>query len=203
MPLLPLNAVFTGGSNLLGGRLDPYMSFNFLVEVEGLLTGGFMDVSGLESEIQVEQYREGGLNHYVHHLPTRVEYPRLVLSRGLTDIDSLWSWYQDAAKGNVRRKNGTIMLLDRQHLPAMWWNFKDAYPVKWVGPQFSAGSATEVAVERIELVHKGIDKPLASRALSAARGAATLAGFTGTQQVSDSSSVQNVQAQARGVIRGI
>jgi phage tail-like protein len=179
MPLLPLNAVFAGGTSWLGNRLDPYMAYNFVVEIEGLITGGFMEVSGLESQIQLESYREGGVNGYVHQFPTRVEYPNLVLNRGLTDVDSLWSWYRDAAMGNVRRKNGTIMLLDRQQLPAMWWNFYKAYPVKWTGPQFNASSMTEVAVERIELVHQGIDKPLASRALSASRAAASLSGVQG------------------------
>ncbi|MBD2341684.1 phage tail protein [Calothrix sp. FACHB-156] len=155
------------------------MAYNFLVEIEGLLTGGFMEVTGLESEIQVQDYHEGGKNGYVHQFPSYVQYPRLVLSHGLTDIGTLWDWYQDAAKGNIRLKNGTIMLLDRQQLPAMWWNFKDAYPVKWNGPQFNASNATEIAVERIELIHQGIDQPLESQALAASRGGVQLAGFTG------------------------
>jgi phage tail-like protein len=41
----------------------------------------------------------------------------------------------------------------------MLWNFKNAYPVKWIGPQFNASNATAVAVEKLELVHQGIDKP--------------------------------------------
>jgi phage tail-like protein len=179
MAIVPLNAVFAGATGPLGVRLDPYMSYNFLVEIEGLIAGGFTEVTGLESEIVVEQYQEGGRNDFVHHFPTRVQYPNLVLSRGVTDMDTVWGWYQDAAKGDIRLKNGTIMLLDRQHLPAMWWNFKKAYPVRWFGPQFNASNANEVAIERIELVHQGIDKPLASRLLSATRGTAAIAGFTG------------------------
>lgn len=185
MPILPINAVFAAGATQRGSRREPYMAFNFLVEVEGLLTGGFMEVSGLESEIQTEEYREGGVNDYVHHFPTRIRYPNLVLSHGLTDSNALWNWYDDAAKGNVRRKNGTIMLLDRQLLPVMWWNFKDAYPIRWVGPQLNAIDPSGFAIERLELVHHGLTKPAASLALSVARTAAGAAGFTGTQQILD------------------
>lgn len=143
-------------------RYDPYMAFNFLVEIEGLLVGGFTEVSGLESEITVEDYQEGGLNEFAHKLPGPATYPNLVLTHGLTDIDTLWVWYHQVSQGIIQRKNGTIMLLNRRRMPAMWWNFRQAYPVKWVGPKFNASSATEVAVEQIELVHQGLSKPGAS-----------------------------------------
>jgi phage tail-like protein len=37
------------------------------------------------------------------------------------------------------------------------WTFEDAYPVKWVGPDFKAKD-NAAAVETLELVHKGIKK---------------------------------------------
>ena len=169
-----LSGISAISSGVVGARLNPYLPYNFLVELDGLVTGGFMEVSGLESEIQLESYEEGGQNDYVHQFPTRTTSPNLVLSKGLTDIWALWGWYDDARQGKVKRRNGTIMLLDHQRLPVMWWNFKDAYPVKWTGPQFSS-SATEVAVERIELVHRGITVPIASKTLSTARAADQLA----------------------------
>jgi phage tail-like protein len=140
-------------------RSDPYMAFSFVIEIEGLLVGGFSQVSGLEGEITVEEYQEGGLNTYVHRLPGPARYSNLVLSHGLTDVDALWRWYQEVSRGIVQRKNGTIMLLDRQRAPAVCWNFRQAYPVRWVGPTFNATNATEVAVEQVELVHQGLTKP--------------------------------------------
>lgn len=172
MTSLGLNAVATIGANLLGVRNDPYMSFNFFVEIEGLIVGGFSEVSGLQIETAVEEYKEGGQNEYVHKLPGPARYPsNLILKRGLTDIESLWSWHQDVVAGTIERKNGTIYLLDRMGVPAMWWDFKEAYPVKWSGPELKADSAA-VAVETIELVHRGISKPSLSSALGAVRGIA-------------------------------
>lgn len=160
---------------LLGIRLEPYLGLNFLVEIEGLIVGGFSEVSGLTVETEVEEYREGGQNAFVHKLAGRTRYPgNLVLKHGLTDITSLWKWHQDVVKGDVERKNGTIYLLDRRRLPAMWWDFTDAYPVKWTGPELRADSGN-VAVESIELVHRGIEKPMSSDLMSAGRLAVGLA----------------------------
>ncbi|NDJ16467.1 phage tail protein [Myxacorys almedinensis A] len=153
------------------------MGYNFLVEIGGLIAGGFSEVSGLESEIEVQEYREGGVNGFVHQFPTQVTYPNLVLTQGLTNVDLLWNWYSATAQGIVTLLNGSVLLLDRQRLPVMWWNFRDAYPVKWIGPQFNASNTTEVAVTQLELVHRGITKPLASQLLGAVGGAGIIPGL--------------------------
>jgi T4-like virus tail tube protein gp19 len=134
MPELGLNAALGFAAKLLGVRVDPYQVFNFMVEIEGIISGGFSECSG----------------------PTK--YPPLVLKHGLTLIDGLWRWHQDVAQGKVDRRNGSIYLLDRQGLPVMWWDFKKAFPVKWTGPELRAASG-EVAFESIELAHRGLSRP--------------------------------------------
>ena len=42
-------------------------------------------------------------------------------------------------------------------IPAAWWNFKNAYPVKWIGPEFRA-DANNIAFESVELVHEGLTR---------------------------------------------
>ena len=144
----------------VGLRLDPYLGFRFLVEIEGLIVAGFTEVSGLSAEVEPFAYREGGLNEFQHQLPGPVTYPRLVLKRGLTDIDNLWRWHQDVRSGRVTRRNGSIILGGESVAHGLWrWNFVGAYPVKWTGPDLRAESAT-VAVESIELVHRGLSKGL-------------------------------------------
>ncbi len=135
--------------------LNPYMSLNFAVEIEGLLVGGFSEVSGLQSEIQMDTYQEGGVNDFVHHLPRQTTHANLVLKHGLTEISTLWNWFYNTTQGIIQRKNGSIMLLDRKQEPVMWWNFRNALPVKWAGPDFDAGS-DEIAFESVELVHEGL-----------------------------------------------
>jgi phage tail-like protein len=86
-----------------------------------------------------------------------VRYPaNLVLRRGLTDARALWEWQHDAATGSVKRRSGSIVLLNDAGEEAWRWNFVDAYPVRWTGPELRAGSAT-VAVEALELAHRGLE----------------------------------------------
>jgi phage tail-like protein len=119
---------------------------------------GFTEVSGLAAEIEPFAYREGGLNAYQHQLPGPASYPRLVLKRGLTDVDNLWGWQRDVARGRIVRRNGSIILGGAAGTVGPWrWNFTGAYPVKWTGPDLRADSAT-VAVESLELVHRGLMK---------------------------------------------
>ena len=67
-----------------------------------------------------------------------MKHPPPVLERGLCDIDGLWQWYQAAARGRVQRRNGTIHLLDAFRTPVMHWDFKQAFPTKWTGPELRA-----------------------------------------------------------------
>jgi phage tail-like protein len=136
---------------------DPYVGFNFAVEIEGLTVGGFSEVIGLSGKLELESYVEGGVNHHIHRFPKQMDYPNLVLVRGLTERDDLWKWYEDVTRGKIRLQNGTIILKDSQQSKVMAWNFKKAYPVAWEGPQLNA-SGTEIAFERMELVHRGIYK---------------------------------------------
>jgi phage tail-like protein len=169
-----LNAAFVGARGAGGQRVDPYLSVNFLVEIEGLIVGGFSKVDGLESAIETQDYFEGGRNDYVHKVLKGTTYMPLVLSHGLTDIDSLWAWHERTRRGVIKRKNGTIMLLGRERLPVTWWNFTGALPVKWTGPSFDASTDSQVAIERVDLVHRGITKPIASQLASAVRLGAKL-----------------------------
>jgi phage tail-like protein len=155
--------------------LEPFLAFNFAVEIEGLLVGGFHEVSGLESNVQVEEYQEGGVNSFVHKLPGATSHANIVLHHGLTAVSTLWNWYDDTTRGVIARRNATIMLLDPLQVPVMWWNVRRALPVRWSGPALNARS-DEVAFEAIELVHEGLSKPLLGAAAATAHGDAQLAG---------------------------
>lgn len=176
MPSLGLNAASSLVTNLLGVRLDPYQGFNFLVEIDGILAGGFSECSGLQVETEFFDYREGGVNEYVHRFAGPTKYPPLVLKHGLTPIDGLWNWHHDVTERKIRRKNGTIYLLDKRRIPVMWWNFKEAFPFKWTGPELRAES-NSVAFESVELSHRGLDRPR-SATLAAGIGV-ELAGAVG------------------------
>lgn len=140
-----------------GERKDPYLGCRFVVEIDNLNVGGFSEVSGLEMEVDTEDYLEGGVNNYVHKLPKGIKYPNLVLKRGVIDSDVFWKWQEDVVNGKIERKSGRIILLDSEGNVKWTWTFEDVYPVKWSGPDFKADNSA-VAIESLELVHKGIKK---------------------------------------------
>jgi len=135
---------------------DPFLAFNFLIEIDGLTVGGFAEVTGLQVEVEVEDYREGGVNGFVHKLRGAVRYPsNLVLKRGLVGGDQLLAWQEQTLQGKLEMRNLSVVLCDGKNQEAQRWNFAKAYPVRWSGPELRAGTSA-VAIETLEFVHQGM-----------------------------------------------
>jgi phage tail-like protein len=97
-------------------RKDPYVSFNFLVEIDGIVRAAFHEAGGLDSSIDVIEHREGGENITTRKLPGMVKFSNIVLKWGITDDQDLYNWHRQWAKGDpaAKRKSGSVVLLDRQ-----------------------------------------------------------------------------------------
>jgi phage tail-like protein len=137
-------------------RLDPLRAFRFLVEIEGITSGGFTRVKGLSREVKYESYREGGVNEYEHKLITQVSYPVVVLERGLA-LPDLWEWALATADGEARRRTIRIRLQDEGNIPIWAWQVEFALPVKWTASDLDAQSSP-VVMESLELAHHGLRK---------------------------------------------
>src|SRR5512138_2937593 len=135
-------------------RQDPLRGFRFLVEIDGIASGGFARVKGLAREVKHESYREGGVNEYEHKLVTQVSYPVVVLERGLA-LDDLWQWALATAEGDVRRKTVRIRLQDEANERQWAWQIEHALPVKWTATDLDA-QGSPVVMESLELAHHGI-----------------------------------------------
>ena len=139
-------------------RKDPYRNFNFVVEIDGIKQAGFSDCSGFGASTDPIEYREGGENTTVRKMPGVTKYPNITLKWGLTDSRELYDWYRDVVKGNVVRKTGSIVLYDLDGITEkVRWNFVNAWPAKWDGPDFSA-KANDIAVDTLEIAHEGIER---------------------------------------------
>ncbi|MCL4704870.1 phage tail protein [bacterium] len=140
-----------------GQRVDPYLNYNFLVEIDGITQAAFKECSGLDSTTEPVQYRQGGENNTVRKLPGKTTYSDVVLKRGLTDSDELWKWRKTVIDGKAERKNGSIIVLDTTGVEKLRWNFIEAWPTKWEGPTFDA-NANDIAIETLTIAHEGIAK---------------------------------------------
>jgi phage tail-like protein len=135
-------------------RQDPLRGFRFLVEIQGISSGGFTRVKGLAREVKHESYREGGVNEYEHKLVTQVSYPTVVLERGLA-LDDLWNWALAVADGQVERKTLWIRLQNEADERTWAWQIEYALPVKWTASDLDAQSS-QVVMESLELAHHGL-----------------------------------------------
>jgi phage tail-like protein len=138
------------------GRTDPYPSFSFLVELDGIASAAFTSVTGLESETSVIEYRTGAEPTRVRKLPGLTKYPNIVLKRGLTRDRELWTWRKAIVDGKPDRRSGSIVLLDETGQEVVRWNFVRGWPAKWEGPALNA-RANEIAIETLEIAHEGLE----------------------------------------------
>jgi phage tail-like protein len=144
-----------------GQRVDPYRNFNFIVEIDGITQAGFQDCSGFGASTDPIEYREGNDNPgrdpiTVRKLPGMTKYNNITLKWGLTDSTELYDWYRDITKGMDVRKNGSIIVLDTQGQEKVRWNFRNGWPTKWDGPDFTS-KGNDVAIETLEIAHEGIE----------------------------------------------
>ena len=135
---------------------DPYVNFNFLIELDGITRGAFQECSGFDSTIDVIEHREGGDNTTPRKLPGMTKYSNIVLKWGLTDSHDLYDWHKQTVQGQIERKNGSIVLLNRGGEEVKRWNFMRAWPTKWDGPDLNA-EGNDVAIETLELAHEGLE----------------------------------------------
>lgn len=140
-----------------GGRTDPYRSFNFIVEIDGIARAGFQECAGLDTTQEPIEYREGNEGLTVRKLTSLVKYSNITLKWGITDDAQLWDWRKNIMSGNNDRKNGSIILLDTTGEEKARWNFREGWPTKWTGPAFKA-TGNEVAIETLEIAHEGLMK---------------------------------------------
>jgi phage tail-like protein len=135
---------------------DPYGNYNFLVEMDGITRAAFQECSGFDSTIDVIEYREGGENTTVRKLPGLTKYSNIVLKWGMTDDTALYDWHRQVVRGDIERKNGSIVVLNRKGEEVARWNFYRAWPTKWDGPDLNA-EGNDVAIETLELAHEGVE----------------------------------------------
>jgi phage tail-like protein len=148
-----------GSSQPTSLRPDPIPAFRFFVEIDGVIEAGFTECKGLGMKWKLFQYMEGGVNDYAHQLPERIEYSKITLKRGMALSSALWDWCQEGIyDGKVARKNVSVILFDKvggEVTEVKRWNLRQAYPVKWKGPDLKADSK-RVAIETLEIIHHGL-----------------------------------------------
>jgi phage tail-like protein len=142
----------------------PLPAFYFNVSISGCADDtAFQEVSGLEFQIETEEFSEGG-NNLVYHLPKAIKSSNLTLKRAVTDKKSpLITWclgiLNDQLSKPISTKSVSINLLNENGTTCKSWTASNAYPVKLKVEPFSS-IKNDVAIEEIEICFSRLQRNL-------------------------------------------
>jgi len=134
----------------------PLVKFHFSVEWGGTKIG-FSEVSGLDVETEVIEYRDGASPEFSKKkMPGMQSYSNITLKRGSFQSDNeYYDWWNTVKLNKIERRDIIISLLNEAHEPVVAWKIKNAWPVKVQSTELSA-DGSEVAIETLELAHEGL-----------------------------------------------
>lgn len=137
--------------------------YNFLLEIQGvindnkIIVGGFKTVSGMDSETEVIQFKQGN-DIVVRKKPGRTTYANIVLERGFTATDDLWQWRKNIEDGKIDRRSGSIIVLDQDgQTEVARYNFYEGWPCKWNVPDMNSDTSA-MAIEKIEICVEKVER---------------------------------------------
>lgn len=142
----------------------PIPKFHFQVEWGDGFRIGFTEVSGLDVETEVIEYREGVSKKYNKtKQPGLTKYSDVTLKRGMFEGDfdffNLWKesyFFQEGnSTGSRYRRTVTIKLLNEEHNPIITWQLENAWAKKVQSTDLKA-DANEVSIETMEICHEGL-----------------------------------------------
>jgi phage tail-like protein len=134
----------------------PLPKFHFQVDWGGTRIG-FTEVSGLDVETEVIEYRDGASPEYSKQkIPGMQKFANVTMKRGIFRGDNeYFEWWNTVALNTVQRRDVTVSLLNEQHEPVMVWKVKNAWPAKIASTDLK-GDGNEIAIETVELAHDGV-----------------------------------------------
>lgn len=135
----------------------PVPKFHFKVTLGNRGEISFQEVSGLDTEHDVIEYRAGNsVDFSTVREPGLRKASDVTLKKGMfKDDNALFDYFTEVKMNTIQRETVTIQLLDEEHNPLFTWTLKNAYPLKVSGTDLNAQNS-EVAVEEIVLAHEGL-----------------------------------------------
>jgi phage tail-like protein len=147
---------------------DPLKVFRFHVEIDNFARFGFSKVSGLKTQTDVIEYREGGQNTTVQKSPGLTKFPNItlergqVLSAGAGDKDVLvWATQvfdvSSRIAGSTKnfRRSIDVVQYDKEGTEVRRWKIIEAWVVTYTPFTDLDGSSSANSIEVMEIAHEG------------------------------------------------
>lgn len=132
----------------------PGTSIRYEIEIDDVSFSSFTAIEGLEFEVEVFEWNEGGNNGHVHRLPGRRKYKNVKLTRPVDrESQAISGWFSRLAD-RITPTTATVKLMDANAAEIARWDLRGVWPVKYTGPSLDSDNAA-VMKESIEFSHDG------------------------------------------------
>jgi len=135
---------------------DPAVSIAYKVTVDGFIPlGTWTKIEGLGMEYQVTEYREGGVNGYMHKSVGPAKFTNVRLSRPVDSTSPLLMTWLQSNMIAVVPQTMAITACTAGGEEITTWSLVGVVPVKWSGPSLDIMS-NQVATETLEVAYQEI-----------------------------------------------
>ena len=150
-------ALPTAGTGAEQDQFWPRPKVYFSVDIGEFTDLPFQEVSGLDVETEVIEYRHGNSpNHSTIKMPGMMKYADITLKKGVfADDNDFYDWISSISLNTYERLTVVIRLLDETQTPRMTWTLTNAFP-KQITPTDMNSQASEAAIETMVLAHEGM-----------------------------------------------
>ena len=150
--------------------IDPLVSSQFMVIIDGIAVARFASVDGLSVEVEMIEYRDSTQPNLPHYRQGRAKPCRVTLKRGLlvkngadNDFETsnrLLDWIEEYEKGTISARNVVISVGsgEERHGGKADWMLCQCRPTKWALGSLEGSSnpplfeTLELAVEEVRQV---------------------------------------------------
>jgi phage tail-like protein len=151
------NPAKPGSGSVPGGPVDPFLAFNFKLNIAGITEAHFLECSGLGVRIEPSSYIEAG-NPVERWLPGRAHFDPVILKYGFTESREIWDWVTTviSPKPLLQKKDVQIIVLDADGVTnKVQWTLQNALPSAWRADPM-ATHRSGAAIHHLELVYENL-----------------------------------------------
>lgn len=140
---------------------DALIGSRFGLEIDGVSMNYFQGASGFSNETSLvdDPVAMGNGVTVIRKLPGQLTWGPLTLTRGVTTDMALWEWRKEVIDGSTSgmRRNISLIMFNHAGEEMIRYNFEQAWPSKWTGPDVKADDAS-VVIETLEIQYEFMER---------------------------------------------
>ena len=140
---------------------DALIGSRFGLEIDGVEMAYFQSASGFSNETSLvdDPVAMGNGITVIRKLPGQLTWGPLSLTRGVTSDMALWEWRKAVIDGDTAgmRRNCSLIMFNHSGEEMVRYNFEQAWPSKWTGPDVKADDSA-VVIETLEIQYEYMER---------------------------------------------